>query len=153
MPDRTYVEQALVEKALNPFLEEIASPRASEVETIAGHLEISLASWSTAPKVARRVGQPPRIEGENIPGLEGNIAQAEAHLDVLNNRLEGRRSELAMERHPAIGDIEHLGCAVPPHSQGTSPCIAPMVRDEEIERIAVQEAIRHEAERGRVQVL
>jgi len=40
-----------------------------------------------------------RIEGENIPGLEGNIAQAEAHLDELNNRLEGRRAELAMERH------------------------------------------------------
>jgi hypothetical protein len=77
-----------------------------------------------------------RIEGENIPGLEGNIAQAEAHLDELNNRLEGRRTELAMERHLAIGDIEHLGCAwVLPHPQRTAPGIAPMVRDEEIERI------------------
>jgi hypothetical protein len=76
-----------------------------------------------------------RIEGENIP------------------RLEGRRAELAMERHLAIGDIEHLGCAcVLPHPQRKSPCIAPMVRDEEIERIAVQEAIRHD-ERGRVQIL
>ena len=64
-----------------------------EVETIARHLEISLgelihrANLSLA-KLANR-----RIEGENIPGLEGNIAQAEAHLDELNNRLEGRRAE------------------------------------------------------------
>jgi hypothetical protein len=149
MPDRARVEQALVEKALNPFLEEIAAQRASEVETIARHLEISLgelihrANMSLADLANRRV------EGQNIPGLEGNIAQAEAHLDELNNRLEGRRAELAMERHLAIGDIEHLGCAwVLPHPQRTSPGIAPMVRDEEIERIAVQEAIRHETERG-----
>lgn len=40
----------------------------------------------------------PRIEGESIPSLEGNIAQAEAHLDELNNRLDGRRAELAMAR-------------------------------------------------------
>jgi hypothetical protein len=35
----------------------------------------------------------PRIEGESIPRLEGNI-----HLDELNNRLEGRRAELAVAR-------------------------------------------------------
>jgi superfamily II DNA or RNA helicase len=149
IPDRSGLEQALVEKALNPFLGEIATQRAREVETVARHLEISLgelihrANMSLADLANRR------IEGENIPGLEGNIAQAEAHLDELNNRLEGRRAELAMERHLAIGDIEHLGCAwVLPHPERTSPGIAPMVRDEEIERIAVQEVIRHEVERG-----
>jgi hypothetical protein len=90
-----------------------------------------------------------RIDGENVPGLEGNIAQSEAHLDELNNRLEGRRAELAMERHLAIGDIEHVGSAwVLPHPQRTTPSIAPMVRDEEIERIAVREVTRHETERG-----
>ena len=36
IPDRARVEQALVENALNPFLEEIASQRAREVETIDG---------------------------------------------------------------------------------------------------------------------
>jgi hypothetical protein len=131
MPNRSGVEQALVEKGLNPFLEEVAAQRAREVETIAQHLEINM----SLAELANR-----RIEGENVPGLEGNIAQAEAHLDELNNRLEGRRAELAMERHLAIGDIEHLGCAwVLPHPQRTSPGFVPMVRDEEIERIAVQE--------------
>ena len=95
LPDRAGVEQALIENALNPFLDEIAHQRAKEVETIARHLEISLgelihrANMSLAELVNRR------IEGENVPGLEGNIAQAEAHLDELNNRLEGRRAELA----------------------------------------------------------
>jgi hypothetical protein len=149
IPDRAGVEQALVEKALNPFLQEIATQRALEVETIARHLEISLGELIHRANLSLAELANRRIEGENIPGLEGNIAQAEAHLDELNNRLEGRRADLAMERHLAIGDIEHLGCAwVLPHPQRTSPGIAPMVHDEEIERIAVQEAIRHETERG-----
>jgi hypothetical protein len=149
MPDRVHVEQILVEKALNPFLEDIATQRSHEVETIARHLEISLGDLIHRANMSLAELANRRIEGENIPGLEGNIAQAEAHLDELNNRLEGRRAELAMERHLAIGDIEHFGCAwVLPHPQRTSPSIAPMVRDEEIERIAVLEAIRHETERG-----
>jgi hypothetical protein len=145
MPNRAGVEQALVEKALNPFLEEIATQRTREVETIAQHLEISLGELIHRANMSLAELANRRIEGESIPGLEGNIAQAEAHLDELNNRLEGRRVELAMERHLAMGDIEHLGCAwVLPHPQRTSPSIAPMVRDEEIERIAVKETIRHE---------
>ncbi len=143
------MEQALVEKALNPFLEEIAVERAREVETISQHLEISLGELIHRANMSLAELANRRIEGENVPGLEGNITQAEAHLDDLNNRLEGRRAELAMERHLAIGDIEHIGCAwVLPHPQRNSPGIAPMVRDEEIERIAVSEAIRHETERG-----
>jgi hypothetical protein len=48
-----------------------------------------------------------------------------------------------------IGDIQHIGRAwVLPHPERTSPQIAPMVRDEEIERIAVQHAIAHEEARG-----
>ena len=149
LSDRAGVEQALVEKALNPFLEEIAVERAREVETISQHLEISLGELIHRANMSLAELANRRIEGENVPGLEGNITQAEAHLDDLNNRLEGRRAELAMERHLAIGDIEHIGCAwVLPHPQRNSPGIAPMVRDEEIERIAVSEAIRHETERG-----
>ncbi len=149
IPGRVGIEQALFEKALNPFLEEIAGQRAREVEIIARHLEISLGDLIHRSNLSLAELANRRIEGESIPGLEGNIAQAEVHLDELNNRLEGRRAELAMERHLAIGDIEHLGCAwVLPHPERTSPGIAPMVRDEEIERIAVQEVIRHETERG-----
>jgi hypothetical protein len=149
MPDRARVEQALVENALNPFLVEIADQRTREVETIAQHLEISLGELIHRANLSLAELENRRIEGENIPGLEGNIRQAEAHLDELNTRLENRRAELAMERHLAIGDIEHLGRAwVLPHPERTAPGIAPMVRDEEIERIAVEEVIRHETARG-----
>lgn len=147
--DRALVERALVEEALNPFLDEIGAQRAREVETIARHLEISLGELIHRANMSLAELANRRIEGENVPGLEGNIAQAESHLDELNNRLEGRRAELAMERHVAIGDIEHLGSAwVLPHPERASPGIATMVRDDDIERIAVEAVTRHEIKRG-----
>ena len=74
-----------------------------------------------------------------MPGLDGLIAQAEQHLDELNNRLESRRKELELERHCTIADITHIGRAmVLPHPERQTPQMAPMVRDEEIERIAVE---------------
>ena len=77
------------------------------------------------------------------------ISQAESHLDRLNDRLEGRLRELEMERHCTITDIAHLGRAwVLPHPERATPSLAPMVRDEEIERIAVEFATRHEEARG-----
>ena len=49
-----------------------------------------------------------------------------------------------------IGDIQYLGRAwVLPHPERTSPQISPMVRNDEIERIAVEAAIVYEKERGR----
>ena len=90
-----------------------------------------------------------QVEGQNVPGLDGLISQAEGHLDRLNERLEGRLRELEMERHCTIADITHLGRAwVLPHPERATPALAPMVRDEEIERIAVEVATRHEEARG-----
>jgi hypothetical protein len=90
-----------------------------------------------------------RVGNENVPGLEGNIAQAEAHVDELNARLDGRRQELDMERHCTIGDVQHMGRAwVLPHPERQAPNIAPMVRDAEIEKIAVRVATEHEEARG-----
>ena len=77
------------------------------------------------------------------------MKQVEDRLDELNGRLERRREELAQERNCTIGDIQHLGRAwVLPHPERTSPKIAPMVRDDEIERIAVDAVIAHEEARG-----
>jgi hypothetical protein len=83
------------------------------------------------------------------PGLDGLIAQAEQHLDELNTRRDVRKRELELERHCTIADITHIGRAtVLPHPERSSPQLAPMVRDDEIERIAVAEAIRYEKARG-----
>jgi hypothetical protein len=75
--------------------------------------------------------------------------QAPSRLDELNGRLERRREELQQERQCTIGDIQHIGRAwVLPHPERTSPGIAPMVRDEEIEHAAVAAAIAYEEARG-----
>jgi hypothetical protein len=56
---------------------------------------------------------------------------------------------LELERHCAIADITHLGRVwVVPHPERSSPQLAPMVRDAEIEQIAVRLAIEHEEARG-----
>jgi hypothetical protein len=87
--------------------------------------------------------------GDSSPLLAANIKTTEDRLDELNGRLERRREELQQERNCAITDIHHHGRAwVLPHPERSSPGIAPMVRDEEIERIAVQAAIAYEEARG-----
>jgi hypothetical protein len=90
-----------------------------------------------------------KVKGQTVTGLDGLIAQAKQHIDDLNNRLESRMKELEMERHCAIGDIRQIGRAlVFPHPERETPQIKPMVRDEEVERIAIEAAKRHEEARG-----
>ncbi len=58
-------------------------------------------------------------------------------------------TELKQESHCTIADIHHHGRAwVLPHPERTSPGIAPMVRDDEIEQIAVRAVIAYEEARG-----
>ncbi len=149
LPDRAAVEHALVERALAPFLAEVAAERSREVRTIEEHLRISMeelihrANCSLGELIERRENDPA------TSGIEGNIAQAEARLDELNNRYDGRRAELGKERQCAIGEIRHMGRAwVLPHPERGSPGVAPMIQDEEIERIAIRAASAYEEARG-----
>jgi superfamily II DNA or RNA helicase len=149
LPDRSASERTLIETALKPFLSEISAQRAKEVDTISRHMEISLGELINRQnlQLADLVGR--QQSGVTIPGLDGNIALAETHLDELNNRLENRRAELRNEKQCTIGDIHHLGRAwVLPHPERNAPGIAFMVRDEEIERIAIEEAKKYEISRG-----
>jgi superfamily II DNA or RNA helicase len=149
LPDRATVEHKLVDTALKPFLDEVAAQRAKEVDTISHHMEISLGELINRQnlQLAELVGR--QQSGVTVPGLDGNISLAESHLDELNNRLENRRAELRNEKQCTIGDIQHLGRAwVLPHPERNAPGIAFMVRDEEIERIAIQEARKYETSRG-----
>ena len=116
---------------------------------VARHVEISLNAL--IDRQQNQLGEflNRQIEGQTVAGLDGIISQAEQHLDELNNRLEVRRAELELERHSAVADITHLGRAwVVPHPERASPRLAPMVRDDEIERTAIQLAIAHEVSRG-----
>lgn len=153
LPDRNQVETALLEMALRPFLAEVSAQRAKENGVVRKHVLISLdelinrANISLAELVTRQE------TGDQTSGLAGLAAQAEAHLENLNNRRELRLEQLEMERHCTLGDVAHLGQAwVLPHPDRDVPGIATMVRDDEVERTAVREAIRFEEARGWVAV-
>jgi len=149
LPHRQLVEQFLYEHALRPWGERAAAERAAEVVRVAKHVEISLNALIDRQNIQLGDYLNRQVEGQTVPGLDGLISQAEQHLDELNNRLETRRRELELEGHSAVADITHLGRAwVLPHPERTSPQLAPMIRDNDIEKIAVQEAIKHEEARG-----
>lgn len=149
LPGRDRVEQVLVEEALQPFLNAITVQRAKEIETISKHMEISLNELIHRQNL--RMGEllESQRTGDPSPLLAANIKTTEDRLDELNGRLERRRDELQQERRCTITDIHHHGRAwALPHPERTSPRIAPMVRDEEIEHLAVQAVIAHEEARG-----
>jgi hypothetical protein len=75
------------------------------------------------------------------------LKEAERRLVELNERLERRRQEIQRERQLTIADLTHIGTTlVLPHPERLH--MAPMLVDEEIERIAMEEALRYERERG-----
>jgi superfamily II DNA or RNA helicase len=149
LPELDRVEHALVEEALQPFLDEISAQREKEIATIASHVEISLNALIDRQNLHMAELFEQQQKGDASPLLAANMKTTEDRLDELNGRLERRREELKQERHCTIADIRHHGRAwVLPHPERMSPGIAPMVRDEEIEKIAVRAVIAHEEARG-----
>ncbi len=148
MPDRTAAERFLIANALNPFLAEVTAQRARETAIIARHLEISLKELIHRQNLRMaELHEQGQFGDETL--MAANMKKVEDKLDELNGRLEQRTAELRREAECMIGDIQHIGRAwVLPHPERTSPQIAPMVRDEEIERIAVQHVIAYEEARG-----
>lgn len=154
--DRNTSEQFLLENALHPFQVEIAEQRTKDTETIARHVEISLNA--IIDKVQCQFAELAQLKEEGftsagqpaeMTGIEGRLKQFEDRLDDLNGRLDQRRAELQQERQCTIGDIEPIGRAwVLPHPDRATPGIAPMVRDEEVERTAIAAVIAYEEARG-----
>lgn len=149
LPDRRAVEQFLYERALRPWAAGSSESRVHEVERVERHVRISLDALIDRQQVQLGEFLNRKIEGQTVAGLDGLIAQAEQHLDELNSRRDVRLRELELERHCSIADITHIGRAeVVPHPERASPQLAPMVRDDEIEKIAIATAIRFEEARG-----
>ena len=149
LPFKDQLEVALVEKSLKLFLQEICDEREKEVAIITCHVTISLDELihKQNMQLAELINQ--QQSGDKSSHLPGLISQVETHVDELNNRKERRLADLKMERNCMIDKIEHLGRAwVLPHPERTSPSVAPMVRDEEIEKIAVDEARKFEESQG-----
>ncbi|MFG0331697.1 MAG: helicase-related protein [Phycisphaerales bacterium] len=146
---RSAAEQFLFESRLQEWLAETVAERSRQLDVVSRHVEISLNALIDRQQRQLADFLNRQIEGETVTGLDGIIAQAETHLDDLNNRLETRRREIEMERHCTIADITHLGRAwVTPHPDRDSPDVATMVSDDEIEREAVRIVTEYEEARG-----
>jgi hypothetical protein len=149
LPDRAAVESFLYERALQPWLEETSSERTREIARITEHVRISLDALIDRQNLQLADLCNRQVQGQTTVGLDGLIAQAEQHLDELNNRRENRLRELAMERHCTVADITHIGRAlVLPHPDRHTAAMAPMVRDDEVEQTAVRISREHEEARG-----
>lgn len=148
---RDLCEQALVDKCLTNFLAEVAAQRKKETDTIRRHIEISLDELIRRQQLAfAGLHEQAAHFDTTPPWLAGQMKQCEDRLEELNARREQRLADLDREHQCTIGDIQHIGCAwVLPHPERTSPGLAPMVRDEQVERLAVQAVIAHEEAEGR----
>ena len=153
LPGKGELEQALVEKALANMFVEITEERGGEIDIIRKHLKISLNELINRENIifAELVTelQEKTEKREVTIRLKTKIKNSEERLEQLNERLERRLSELEKEEHCTISEIQHHGRAwVLPHPERNTPKVAPMVRDDEIERIAVEVVIAHEKGRG-----
>jgi len=149
LPDRQATEQTLIEKALNPFRDEITAERLHEIDIISNHVEISLSSIIDKVQCQLAALLEQKQAGSAESGLNGRIKQFDDRLFELNGRLERRREDLVKERECTIGSVDYIGCAwVLPHPERSAPAIAPMVRDDEVEKIAVKAVIEYEEVRG-----
>jgi len=147
LPGDAQVKQVLIEQALEPLLKEVADNRRQETDTVRRHLEISLNALINRENL-KYADLHLRIEAGEI-NLRPALKRSEERLEELNHRLETRLADLDKERHCTIADIQHHGRAwVLPHPERKSPGIAPMVRDDEIERLAVEAVIAYENARG-----
>jgi len=131
------------------FREEIAKERGREVETILKHVEISFNELIRKQQLKMAELLEQQQSNPESQQLKNQIKAVEDKIDELNRRLEQRQAELASEVHCVISDIQHCGSAwILPHPERKEPSIAKMVRDDEVERLAVEFVKKHEESKG-----
>jgi hypothetical protein len=147
--DRNSVEHFLVQQALEPFLADVAEEREKEIQTVTRHLDISLNELILRQNLKLADLVAAQENGDGSPLHAANTKQAQDRLDELFARLEGRKRELQKEGNCTISDIQrHASAWVLPHPDRETPGLAAMVRDDEIEHIAVDAVIAYEKARG-----
>ena len=119
------------------MLAEVQAERQREIELVSQHIEISLAALIDRQNL--RLGEliVRQQDGDADPLLAANLKQAEERLDVLDARRERRApnsNRSATAPSPASTTTAPPGAAP---SRTEEPHLAPMVRDEAIERIAM----------------
>jgi SNF2 family DNA or RNA helicase len=150
IPDRSASEGFLYSEALKPLLAEVQAERERELTNVLRHIEMSLTELISRQTIKHMDLLAQHQMGETQL-VAANLKTVEDRLHELNNRLDRRKQEILNERHCSIGDIHFVGSTwVLPHPDKNKPDIAPMVRDDEIERRAVAFVTAHEESQGRV---
>ena len=145
LPDRAETELFLTRHLQSTILHDVATQRKKEVQTIRRHVETSLEELIKRQNILYA-----DIEDNPPDALrEANLSQAYNRLDELTNRRDRRRYELAHEEQCSLGAVELIARAwVLPSPDRNDPEVAPLVRDDDIERIAVDAVIAFEEARG-----
>jgi superfamily II DNA or RNA helicase len=148
--DLTLRERQLIDDALHPFRDEVSAQAAKQARTIRNHLQISMHELIHRQNMTLGKLHEDQAQYTEPPNwLLASLKQTEDRIDELNARLERRLAELEQEEQCTIGDVQLVGSAwVLPHPDRLTPSIQPMVRDDDIERIAVEAVIAHENARG-----
>ena len=147
-PDRVMVEQFLFAEALSPWLAEQAGQRAAEIEKVG-------APRRDQPERPDRPGSDPICRIREPPSRRKD--RPGTRRDDLPRPSSTWTNSTIVSTHAArnstrsgtarSADITHIGRAmVLPHPERQTPQIAPMVRDEEVEKLAVKS--RHRARGG-----
>lgn len=143
LPDKDLLQAKLVELSLTPFLQEVLKERLRETQVVEKHVETSLNTLLDRENLnlAELVTQ--KEAGSQESGLDGRIKQVENRIEDLHRRLETRRTELKRQRECSISDIRHVGRAwVVPHPERNAASFAPMRRDDEVEKAAIDFATK-----------
>lgn len=149
MHSRESVEKTLIDTTLQKFLQEIMQQRKKELDIISRHVDISLRELIHRQNLRMAELWESQQRGDANPLLAANIKTTEDRILELTERFERRVKELSQERNCSIADIQHEGSAwVLPHPDRLSPGIAQMVRDDEIEQIAIDAVIAAEEAKG-----
>ena len=141
-------EAFFFEHAMLPYLDEIERWRTRELDTIASH--VTEAMTDLLDRSNRRLADLVDRQVNGTSGLEPHIDAEEKRIDELAERFRSRLGELDAERNIQIQGHRHLGRALVLPHPGRTATAAMMVRDAEIERIAIETVTAHERAQGRV---
>jgi len=148
-PDTITVKKELYRHAFKAFLEEVEKERIQQTDVVKKHVEMSLNELLRHKSTILIDLHKQKSIGDPDSGVTGRITIIQNEIDELTNRLERRRTEIEQERNCKIEEVQHIGRAlILPHPGRKEPKIAPMVRDDEIERIAVAAVTQYEEKRG-----
>ena len=145
--DDTRAKTFLFEKALQPFLTEIAGEREHELDLIERSVRTCFEEL-----IAKRdavLAKHLLAQDQGDPTATG-LAELEAQkVQDLQRRRDLRLNELARQRSLSLQGVERIGLALAlPHPERNSPVATNLKTDRETERKAVATVIAHEGARG-----